>query len=87
MFAEMALHSFGEYLYNEDKIEFKKDYDIAMLMTGKSLLLMDNETKVDGKLKIVVVIKLLNKIFFAIYEMIRLQLLFTSRYFVYKWRL
>ncbi|XP_051172451.1 venom metalloproteinase antarease TserMP_A-like [Leptopilina boulardi] len=38
IFDTRILNSFGQYLYNEDRIGFKRDYDVAILMTGKDLI-------------------------------------------------
>ncbi|XP_043472609.1 venom metalloproteinase 3-like [Leptopilina heterotoma] len=48
MFDEKVLNSFGNFLYNEDRIGFKRDYDVAILMTGKDLINMNYKTTTTG---------------------------------------
>ncbi|XP_033229488.1 venom metalloproteinase antarease TserMP_A-like [Belonocnema kinseyi] len=43
--AGVALHQFGKYFYKEHRFTFKKDYDLALLMTGYDL---QGENKTTG---------------------------------------
>lgn len=48
MFDINVLQSFSKFLYEEDKIKFKKDYDVAILMTGKNLISTDYKYETNG---------------------------------------
>ncbi|XP_043482581.1 venom metalloproteinase 2-like [Leptopilina heterotoma] len=46
--ADKTLNDFSHFLFNQDEIKFRKDYDAAMLMTG-SIIKNPNNNKIKGK--------------------------------------